>query len=90
MNLHAGHFLLLTLAHQGVELGSAVANQSPQVAHKLVDEPLPLHFADHVTVVIIPKRELENDCLAISGVTENYRKFVIREHVCVILVFNPV
>lgn len=55
MHLHASQFLLLALRHQVVELSSAVANQSSQVAHKLVDEALPLHLADHVPVVVIPE-----------------------------------
>lgn len=56
VHLYAGQFLLLTLGNQGVELGGAVADQSSQVAHKLVDEAFALHLADHVPVVIIPER----------------------------------
>lgn len=54
LQLHPCQFLLFALRHQVVELGGAVANQSPQVAHKLVDESLALHFADHVSVVVVP------------------------------------
>lgn len=54
--LHARQFLLLALRHQTVELGGAVADQSSQVAHKLVDEALALHLADHVAVVVVPER----------------------------------
>lgn len=53
--LHARQLLLLALRHQAVELGGAVADQSSQVAHKLVDEALALHLADHVPVVVIPE-----------------------------------
>lgn len=64
VHLHARQLLLLALGHQAVELGGAVADQSPQVAHKLVDEALALHLADHVPVVVIPaqvgKRELQS------------------------------
>lgn len=52
--LHARQLLLLALRHQAVELGGAVADQSSQVAHKLVDEALALHLADHVAVVVVP------------------------------------
>lgn len=55
MHLHASQFLLFAFSHQVVELSSTVANQSPQVAHKFVDEPLALHLADHVSIVVIPK-----------------------------------
>lgn len=55
VHLHASQFLLFTIGHQVVELSSTVANQSPQVAHKLVDKALALHLADHVPVVVIPK-----------------------------------
>lgn len=54
--LHSRQFLLLALRHQAVELGGAVADQSSQVAHKLVDEAFALHLADHVAVVIVPER----------------------------------
>lgn len=54
--LHSRQFLLLALRHQAVELGGAVADQSSQVAHKLVDEALALHLADHVAVVVVPER----------------------------------
>lgn len=53
--LHARQLLLLALRHQVVELGGAVADQSSQVAHKLVDEALALYLADHVAVVVIPE-----------------------------------
>lgn len=65
MNLHASHFLLLALCHQGVELGCTVANQSSQVTHKLIDEALALHFADHVSVIVIPAREQENEMVTL-------------------------
>lgn len=57
MDLHASQFLLLALGHQVVELSGAVANQSPQVANKLVDKTLSLYLADHVSVVVISTSE---------------------------------
>lgn len=55
VHLHASQFLLFALGYQAVELSSTVANQSSQVAHKLVDKAFALHLADHVPVIIIPK-----------------------------------
>ena len=56
VQLNAGQLLLLTLSHQVVELSSAVANQSPQVTHKLIDKALALHLADHVPIIVIPEK----------------------------------
>lgn len=60
VQLHPCHFLLLTLCHKVVELCSAVANQSSQVTHKLVDKTFALHFADHVSVIIVPEEKQES------------------------------
>lgn len=54
VELHLGQFLLLTLRDQPVQLCCAVANESFQVADKFVHKPLALHFADHVSIIVIP------------------------------------
>ena len=46
---------LLGLLYQATELAGRVAQQLLQVADELVDEPLAVHLADHVPVVVIPE-----------------------------------
>ena len=44
----------LCLLHQLAQLAGRVAQQLLQVADELVDEPLAVHLADHVSVIVIP------------------------------------
>ena len=46
----------LCLLHQLAQLAGRVAQQLLQVADELVDEPLAVYLADHVSVVVIPQR----------------------------------
>ena len=45
----------LRLLDQLAQLTGGVAQQLLQVADKLVDKPLAVHLADHVSVVVIPQ-----------------------------------
>ena len=46
----------LRLLDQLAQLTGRVAQQLLQVADELVDEPLAVYLADHVSVVVIPQR----------------------------------
>ena len=46
----------LCLLNQFAQLTGRVAQQLLQVTDELVDKPLAVHLADHVSVVVIPQR----------------------------------
>ena len=53
----------LRLLHQLAQLTGGVAQQLLQVADELVDKPLAVHFADHISVVVITQRSADDSCL---------------------------
>merc|ERR1719474_1296416 len=48
--------LCLRLRHESTQLTGRVANKLFQVAHKLVDESLPVHLTSHITIVVVSQR----------------------------------
>ena len=61
------------LLHQLAQLAGRVAQQLLQVADELVDEPLAVHFAYHISVIVIPQRPAFKRCFknVILGGTSN-------------------
>ena len=53
----------LRLLHQLAQLTGRVAQQLLQVAHELVDKPLAVHLAYHVSIVVIPQCPAFETCL---------------------------
>ena len=52
----------LSLLHQLAQLTGGVAQQLLQVTDELVDKPLAVHFADHISVVVIPQSSADDRC----------------------------